>query len=140
MIRRPITQYLDGRLHEWLMAGGMVMLGLSMMLWPKIANGSIMQILVQTIGGFAVALVFFFVGVSSLAALVANGNSLEIGPRIRAFSAVIRAILWASFTLSMTRVSIEQGFPSPMVFFWGPFTVAEIYISYRATLDVRNGR
>ena len=137
-MRRPITYFLDGRLHEWVMAASMMMLGVAMLFWPRVASGSILQIVVFSLGGIITALVFLGVGMSSLAALIANGHSMKIGPRIRTFSAIIRSMLWASFTMSMVRVSYDQGFPSPMVFIWGPFTVAEIYISYRAVLDVRN--
>jgi hypothetical protein len=116
----------------------MIMLGIAILVWPVIAHGSILRLLVTVIGAVGAALVFITIGIVGMVALIANGSSLRIGPRLRALSAIIRSILWISFALSMARVSFEQGFPSPMVFFWSSFTGAEIYISYRAALDVRS--
>lgn len=137
MASRPITFYLDARLFEWAFSVPMIFLGISILIWPAISHGSILQVLVAGVGAVRAALIFIAVGVTGIVALIANGGSMRVGPRLRSLSAVIRSILWLTFTLSMFRVSIEQGFPSPMVFFWGSFTGAEVYISYRAALDVR---
>jgi hypothetical protein len=137
MVSRPITYYLDARLFEWAFSVPMIMLGVSILIWPMVAQGSILRVLVLSIGDIATALAFVIIGITGIVALIANGSSLRIGPRLRAFSAIIRSILWLTFVLSMARVSINQGFPSPMVFFWSSFTGAEVYISYRAALDVR---
>lgn len=137
MTRHPITFYLDGRLYEWTMGSAMIAFGVAMLFFPRMANGSILQILTAVFNSYAIALIFLTIGVARISALIANGNSLQIGPRIRAYAAAVSSILWTTFTLSMARVSIEQGFPSPMVFYWGFFTAAEVYISYRAVLDVR---
>lgn len=137
MVSKPITYYLDARLFEWAFSVPMIMLGVSILIWPMIAQGSILRVLVLNIGEIATALAFVAIGITGIVALIANGSSLRIGPRLRSFSAIVRSILWLTFVLSMARVSINQGFPSPMVFFWSSFTGAEVYISYRAALDVR---
>jgi hypothetical protein len=137
VVSKPITYYLDARLFEWAFSVPMIMLGVSILIWPMIAQGSILRVLVLNIGEIATALAFVAIGITGIVALIANGSSLRIGPRLRSFSAIVRSILWLTFVLSMARVSINQGFPSPMVFFWSSFTGAEVYISYRAALDVR---
>lgn len=138
MTPRPITYYLDGRLYEWVMGGAMVSFGFAMLLSPKMLHGSILSILAAMFASYVVGTIFLALGLLRMAALVANGRSMEIGPRIRSVVATICSALWTTFTLSMIRVSIDQGFPSPMVFFWGAFVLAEVYISYRAVLDVRS--
>lgn len=138
MARSSLLSYIDGRLHEWTMATSMILFGAAGFIFPQMEHGSILKVLLQVVSFWELTSIFLSVGVLSIFALFANGRSLKIGPRIRSLTAVIRSVLWMSFTLSMVRVSIEQGFPSPMVFFWGPFTLAEIYIAYRAVLDVRN--
>jgi hypothetical protein len=138
MTPRPITYYLDGRLYEWVMGGAMVAFGFAMLLSPKMLHGSILSILAAMFASYVVGTIFLALGLLRMAALVANGRSMEIGPRIRSVVATICSALWTTFTLSMIRVSIDQGFPSPMVFFWGAFVLAEVYISYRAVLDVRS--
>lgn len=113
-------------------------LGTAMLIYPKMAHGSILQVLLRLVSETQAAFIFFVVGYLGVGALIANGASLKVGPRIRSLVAVARSILWAQFTLSMADVSISQGFPSPMVFFFSLFTTAEIFISYRAVLDVRS--
>ena len=144
MSGRPITFYLDARLFEWAFSVPMIFLGVSILIWPAIAHGSILHVLVTSVGAVLpradiwTALIFIAVGITGIVALIANGSSLRVGPRLRSLSAVIRSVLWLTFTLSMIRVSIEQGFRSPMVFFWSSFIVTEVYISFRAALDVRS--
>lgn len=108
-----------------------------MLVWPRMQRGSIVQVLIEIVGGSAASAVFLLVGLFSTIALVVNGNSLAIGPRVRSICAIFRSVLWGQFTLSMAYVSVAQGFPSPMVFFFGVFTAAELYVVYRAVLDVR---
>lgn len=138
MLARPITYYLDVRIFEWAFSIPLAILGVAMLIWPAITHGSILHLLFNALGSVATALVFISTGLIGLVALVANGKSLRTGPRLRSLSAVVRSVLWLTFVLSMIRVSIAQGFPSPMVFFWTSFTVAEVYISFRAALDVRS--
>lgn len=137
MRSRSIPDYLDVRLFEWAFSVPLVLLGVSILIWPKVAHGSILQVLVENVGPTSSALAFIIIGVVGIVALVANGKSLLIGPRLRALSAVVRSVLWLTFVLSMARVSLAQGFPSPMVFFWSSFAGTEVFISFRAAADVR---
>ena len=140
LAKRQIMHYLDNRQLEWPMSSALITTGIAMLAFPRMAtNGSILQVLVHSIGGTGAAILFVVVGLLGIAALVANGSSARLGPHIRSITAIVRAVLWASFTMSMVRVSVDQGFPSPMVFFWSFFTLAELYTPYRAVLDVRNG-
>lgn len=113
-------------------------LGLAMLIWPKMAKGSIVTVLIDIVGWPAAAIVFVLIGLFSVVALIVNGRSLAIGPRVRSICAILRSVLWAQFTLSMLHVSFVQGFPSPMVVFFSVFTAAEFYVVYRAVLDVRD--
>lgn len=138
MTHHRLQYYLDGRLFEWTFSFCALVLGTAMFAWPKMAHGSIVKVLIDLIGWPAAAGIFAMVGLASLTALVVNGQSLAIGPRVRSICAIFRSVLWAQFTLSMIYVSIAQGFPSPMVFFFGIFTLSELYVVYRAVLDVRD--
>lgn len=137
MASRSITYYADGRQLEWLVSAFLITLGVAMLVWPKIAQGSILQVLVGNIGAVRTAVLFVIIGMIGIAALIINGRSLKIGPQSRSIIAIVRMVIWAAFTLAMFRVSVEQGFPSPMVFFFGYMTMAEAYTPYRAVLDVR---
>lgn len=139
MSSRSITYYLDGRQLEWFVSAFLITTGIAMMVWPKVIGGSILHVLVGNLGGSTTAMLFVVIGVIGVIALIINGRSLKIGPQARSLIAIVRMVIWASFTLSMFRVSIEQGFPSPMVFFFYFLTMAEAYTPYRAVLDVRSG-
>ena len=138
MVQTRIAYYLDGRLYEWVFSTSMVALGMTILVWPQVAHGSILTILTGAVGGTAAGLIFFVIGLLRIAALITNGNSMWIGPRIRSIGASVSSVLWSSVVISMAQVSVAQGFPSPMVIFFSAFTGAEVYISYRAVLDVRS--
>ncbi len=147
MVSRSITYYVDGRRLEWLGSAYLTLQGLAILAWPQSAHGSILQVLVGNLGGIRTALLFIAAGLMGGAALIANGRSLKIGPHVRSIIAILRMVIWASFALSMYRVSVEQWiahpgtqfFLSPMAIFFGLVTIAETYTPYRAVLDVRPG-
>lgn len=135
---RTLKNYLDGRQLEWWASISLFLTGSGMLYWPAMLRNSISSVLIASIGGTQTALLFAIVGLFGMAALVANGSSLKVGPHIRSITAIIRMAIWASFVLAMGRISIVQGFPSPMVFFFGMLALIEAYTPYRAVLDVRS--
>lgn len=139
MASRPITYYLDARRLEWLGSVYLVLQGVAILVWPKSAHGSILQVLVSNIGRDGTAVLFILTGLVGIIALIANGRSSKVGPHARSLTAIVRMVVWASFTIAMYRISKEQGFPSPMAIFFGLVTIAEAYTPYRAVLDVRPG-
>ena len=139
MTSRSITYYLDARRLEWLGSVYLILQGMAILVWPKSAHGSILQVLVGNIGDAGTALLFILTGLIGAVALIANGRSHKVGPHARSLIAIVRMVIWASFALAMYRISKEQGFPSPMAIFFGLATIAETYTPYRAVLDVRNG-
>lgn len=139
MASRSITYYLDNRVPEWFGSAYLISQGVAILVWPKSAHGSILQVLVSNIGDIGTALLFIATGLVGIVALIFNGRSLRIGPHARSLTAIMRMVIWASFTLAMYRISKEQDFPSPMAIFFGLLTIAETYTPYRAVLDVRTG-
>lgn len=138
MTSRPVTNYLDGRQLEWWASVSLFLTGIAMMIFPKMMHNSISQVLVQNIGGYATAILYIIVGWLGIVALIVNGRSIKIGPHIRSITAIARMAIWFAFTLAMYRISEAQGFPSPMVFFFGLLTLIEAFTPYRAVLDVRS--
>lgn len=138
MTARSVTYYLDGRQLEWWASVSLFLTGSAMVLFPRMMHNSISQVLIQSIGDIPTALLFVVVGLLGMAALIANGSSVKIGPHIRSITAIVRMAIWCSFVIAMGRISMEQGFPSPMVFFFGTLTLVEGFTPYRAVLDVRS--
>lgn len=132
-----IPYYLDGRLFEWTFSIASFIFGIGLLAMPGMARGSIIRLLVNIVGWPAVGIIFLLVGSASVTALTVNGHSWAIGPRVRSVCAILRSVLWGEFALSMARVSYEEGHLSPMVIFFSIFTLSELYVVYRAVLDVR---
>jgi cbb3-type cytochrome oxidase subunit 3 len=109
-----------------------------MLVWPNMIQGGAFQWLVVYFNVSSITIFLFVTGSARLAALIANGGSEAIGPRVRSITAIFSAIMWSQFTLALLKLSIDQGYPSLGVFFWFIFTLAELYVAYRAILDVRN--
>jgi len=79
-------------------------------------------------------------GAFRCAALIANGSSMVIGPRVRAIGALCGAVIWVQFGMALIKLSVDQHFTSPGIPFWFMFTLAELRVVYRAVLDVRTAR
>lgn len=132
-----VSYYLDGRLFEWVMAISMVMLAVEIFVWPDTLRASAFQWALQLMSADFVGVVMFCAGWFRILALIANGSSLVIGPRVRAVAAIVGAVMWVQFGTALVKLSVEQDFPSPGIPFWYMFTIAELRIAYRAVLDVR---
>lgn len=132
-----ISYYLDGRLFEWVMSISMVILAIEIFVWPETLNASAFQWVTKVMSRDFVGIVVFIAGWFRCLALIANGSSLVIGPRVRAIAAIAGAVIWVQFGTALVKLSVEQHFPSPGIPFWYMFTVAELRIAYRAVLDVR---
>lgn len=138
IMRHSFQYYLDGRLFEWSFSACSLLFGLVLLAVPSTSRGSIIRPLFDLVGWPAIGMIFLVVGVASVVALVVNGRSMSIGPRVRACCAIWRAALWSEFALAMTQVSYNEGHPSPMIIFFSVFTASEFYVVYRAVLDVRD--
>lgn len=135
-----INYYLDGRLFEWVMSVSMMLLAIEIFIWPYTLQASAFQWAVQVMPEEFVGGVLLGAGIFRCGALIANGSSMVIGPRVRALAAICGATIWFQFGLALVKLSIDQNFPSPGIPFWFMFTLAELRITYRAVLDVRTPR
>jgi hypothetical protein len=135
-----VSYYLDGRLFEWVMSISMVLLAVEILIWPDTLQASAFQWVVQVMPVDFVWVALLLAGWFRVLALVANGSSLVIGPRVRSIGALVGAVIWIQFGAALVKLSIDQHFASPGIPFWFMFTVAELRITYRAVLDVRTPR
>jgi hypothetical protein len=122
------------------MSISMVLLAIEIFVWPETLKASAFQWAVQLINPEFVGAVLLIAGWFRCLALIANGSSIAIGPRVRAIGAIVGAVIWVQFGTALVKLSIEQQFASPGIPFWYMFTLAELRIAYRAVLDVRSAR
>jgi hypothetical protein len=140
---KSVMLYLNGKLFEWSFSWCLIILGTNILLSPTMLQGSVLRVIVKVVSTLSIDLVvvplaFLMIGTLSIAALIANGGSMRLGPWIRAICALLRGVVWLTFSLSMLDVSIKQGFQSPMESFFPIFAATEGFIIYRAVLDVRD--
>lgn len=136
-MKHRLYYYLDGRLFEWVMGLGMVMLAIQIFIWPHTLQASAFRWAVKYTSQEAVGVLLFVAGWFRIWALIANGQSLVIGPWLRAIGALCGAVCWFQFGTALIVLSVQQNFPSPGIPFWYTFVLAELWVTYRAVLDVR---
>lgn len=137
MIIARIQYYLDGRLFEWTFSGGAFWLGMSTLVWPEsITTGAFTQLVSVMSPGVVVAYALA-VSIAGFAALLTNGRSLVWGPIVRSVCATGRAYLWSQMAYALFLVGMTRPTPSIGLGFWAVFAVAELYVAFRAMVDVK---
>lgn len=137
MINRAFY-FLDGRLFEWVMSFSITMLSLMLFAWPEIIKSPAFRLFAWALPSELIGISFLICGAACIIALLVNGFSMKIGPRVRSWTALARAILWLQFGISTVQAGIEQGYPYTVTPFWLAFALAELWVAYRAILDVRS--
>ena len=132
-----IRYYLEGRLLEWTNSLAFSALGISVFVWPKTATNPAFHLFTLAMSSVLIGITILTCGLACIAALIANGSSRIVGPRVRAWTALMRSMLLIQFGLSTLQFSVAQGFPYTFVPFWFLMALAEIWVAYRAVLDVR---
>jgi hypothetical protein len=127
-------------------------LAIELFRWPNsLANGAFHR-LADFMDPLTVSAYSFIVSLISIGALIANGRSKTTGPMIRSVCAILRAFLWSQFAYALYLLDPVSGPPSPPpsicfisyaptpsvgLGFWVMFTIAELYVAYRAMGDVQ---
>lgn len=136
MLRR-ITYLLDGRLWEWTICLGLMGLAVEIFLWPTTMTVGAFKGVSKVMSAEGVGVYSFVVGSCAIVALFFNGKSFVLGPLVRSICAIARSVLWVQFAFALWTLSLEQEAPSAGLPFWAAFTISELYVAYRAALDVR---
>lgn len=135
-----ISYYVGNRLFEWAMSVPIVILSLMLFVWPQITNAPAFRLFAWALPSSLIGISFLICGIACITALLVNGASMVIGPRVRSWAAMARAILWLQFGISTLQAGFDQGYPYTVQPFWFTFALAEVWVAYRAVLDVRSTR
>lgn len=137
---RTISNYLNEKLFEWFACVTMTGIGATVILWPATLQQTAFRYLVTIfITPTMVGVIFFVVGSARIVALIVNGVSWNYGPRVRAWCALLSAIIWMQLWIGAVRFAyFDLGVPTIGVTTWLWFFLAEIIIAYRAATDVRH--
>jgi hypothetical protein len=133
-----ISYYLGNRLFEWAMSVPIVLLSGMLFIWPQITSAPAFRLFAWALPSPLIGVSLMICGVACIVALLVNGASMVLGPRVRSWAAGARALLWLQFGISTLQAGIEQGYPYTVLPFWFTFALAELWVAYRAVLDVRS--
>ena len=133
-----ISYYVGNRLFEWSMSIPVLLLSLMLFVWPQIIEAPAFRLFAWVLPSSIIGILFLICGIASIVALLVNGASMMVGPRVRSWAALARASLWLQFGISTLQAGIEQGYPYTVQPFWFTFALAEVWVAYRAVLDVRH--
>lgn len=105
----PPGRYSANRLFEWVSATGMLMTGMTLMLWPRtLPDGNLRPLLhLASVGELAAW--YLLLGAIRCVTLTLNGRIGYWGPRIRALMAAICATVWLQMIVALW---LQLGQPS----------------------------
>jgi hypothetical protein len=125
------------RLFEWVVTLILLGIGITMVLPPPIYQQGLLKVFGSVgISEFAMGLVFIFIGVLRLVALVVNGASTDYGPRVRAIVAAVTAVIWAQLATSLFIDALTGDRISLQLPLYLGLMVGEFIAAFRAVQDV----
>lgn len=134
------SEYVNGRLFEWVMTLNMLGMAVEIYIWPGTLRSSVFVLTAGTLGTNFIGAFCTAVGLLRFVALMLNGHKvwgLRVGPWIRSIASVFCAAMWGQFSLGLIHYSIVMDIPSPGIPLWSLITLGELYIAYRAIHHAR---
>jgi hypothetical protein len=133
-----IVKVVYHRLFEWTMAFVMVFIGLHLILFPTSIAASSFDRLLHFIPEHFFAVVFLAAGLGRITALVVNGISPTLGPKVRGLGSSLGAVIWCQIAYSLYIHSVAGDIPpSPGIPVYAMLVIAEVAATYKAAADVR---
>lgn len=134
---KQISAFLGNRVYEWFSALNTLGIGLLIAIFPQTLSNSAFKYLVGFADPMIIGIVFALVGGTRLIALFINGRSWVYGPRIRAWFALVTAIIWFQLFYSLVVYGVSDvGTPSIGLVNWLLLTLFECVVVYRASTEV----
>jgi len=109
-----IARMVFHRLFEWAMAMALFGLGVHLTLFPNAIAASSFDHIIRTIPEHWLAGFFLVIGMARVSALIVNGASPNIGPKVRGVASSASAMVWAQLAYSLYVHSIAGDIP-PLV-------------------------
>lgn len=136
---RTLRHLLDGRLFEWTNSVGSVWLAVAIWFWPETVQIGAFRHMTDVMTPDTLSLYGLVVGFVGSVALASNGVSLVVSPLVRAACAVARAFLCGHLAYSLWLLGQSQSASSLGLGYWILFTLSELYVAHRATMDAAVG-
>lgn len=131
-----IKYLLDGRLYEWTFSAAVLWLAVEVFQEPAIIREGMFHRLLDYMSVDTVIAYSFVISTVGMGALATNGYSKIMGPIVRSICATGRAFLWSQFGYALHLLTGHDT-RATTTGFWVLFTLAELYVAYRAMSDVQ---
>lgn len=131
-----IKYLLDGRLYEWTFSAAVLWLAVEVFQDPAIIREGMFHRLLDYMSVDTVIAYSFVISTVGMGALATNGYSKIMGPIVRSICATGRAFLWSQFGYALHLLTGHDT-RATTTGFWVLFTLAELYVAYRAMSDVQ---
>lgn len=136
MRHEPAGDYSSNRLFEWVMAGCMLMIALTLALpGDTLERGALKMLADAGADEMWLAVAFATIGTLRCFALFANGKLPIYGPMARYIGSMAGALAWVSIMLPLALDSLITGKPSLVAPIFGMLTLGELISCYRAVRD-----
>lgn len=132
-----IREHVQHRLFEWIMALNSFLTGMIILAFPDSVVASAFRHTIFVECTVAAGIGFMLCGAICLAVLILDARTTYWGPKIRAWSAIIRAIVWFQMEVSLVQMLFDTGNPSPAIANWLSLILGEVLAVYQAGRDVR---
>ena len=136
-----IVKHFANRLFELAMTCIMIAIAVGVSIWPESISAGSFRYLHAVISTDNIILIYGVLGLTRIAALIANGHWEFWGPVIRAIGALIGAAVWGQMAaaLWLLDIALNQS-PSVGIPTYGLLALFELISMYRALAGGRDGR
>lgn len=136
-VSRPSAgPYSSNRLFEWIMAGGLLLISLTLALpGDSLDRGALRLLAAAGVSEEAMAFTFATIGMMRAVALFANGKLPIYGPLMRYAGSFTGALVWVLMMSPLAYDSLLTGKVSIYVPLLGMLTLGELISVYRAVRD-----
>ena len=136
-----IVKHFANRLFELAMTCIMIAIAVWVVIWPDSIGAGSLKYLHAVISSENIILLYGLIGITRIAALIANGHWEFWGPVIRAAGALIGAAVWGQMAAALWLFdSVMLKSPSIGIPVYGLLALFELISMYRALAGGRDGR
>lgn len=121
---------------EWVQSMFLFMLGAVIMSQPLVATGSILAVLFEELRTYGMAVFMLLVGGAGVLSVYLTASRLWY--RVRALCSIARTLVWLSFVVSMSFLTLDVHHISPMMVSYSVYTVGEIAVTYTLAHHARS--
>lgn len=132
-MRDPAGRHSANRLFEWVAASGMLLTGITLMVWPHTLAAGNLRPLLHVLSESELTAVYFITGAVRTATLIFNGALGQWGPMARIVMASVSLVVWLQMIAALW---LQLGQPSMITGILAALAGGELRSVVRARRDI----